>query len=523
MSINDNLNSPTTFLRSQSYIVNGKPNPLSNISRKKYFSNFISKYKRQNNSKQPKKISYKNNNYIKEIKKRKKKMPSSINKFNNNIKKEIKNKKQEDDVENINEKKYYQSSGFSLNINGKQKVNEKVKKQKTINFNINKDKEYNERNIIKNKIDYINLHKKKKDFCNNAFKGKKIKFQIYKSNEFNYTNNDSYKYNLCITNENIKNCNYDDISNMINNFYIQKLSEKKTKHNLLSNYNDYEKLNNDSLTKSEKIKKKKKIINTIKKEDIFLNKILSSNEEDYINRKSNNLLNKLNNYKRRENYTQGNNYIEKNNTKEVLKLLKKSINKMPSFNLNLEADKNNYKIAKINEISKNKNNNLNTSIKNKIKCMNHPYYCLSNNDYSPDLLKSDKDVFSRSLSNAIYAMRDERNTNKFIKELNNNNNYNSNKKIKFSFSKERFEELNDKFYSPLEKKINLFKLENKQYTNYKNNNIIKKINYIKKNSSLYNFRRNSKTEYFQSNIQINNNKLRTCMNLINNTQIMPAN
>ena len=44
MSINQNT--PSTFLRTQSYIVNGKPNPnlLSNISRRKFFSNFIKVY-----------------------------------------------------------------------------------------------------------------------------------------------------------------------------------------------------------------------------------------------------------------------------------------------------------------------------------------------------------------------------------------------------------------------------------------------------------------------------------------------
>ena len=44
MSIN--INTSSTYLRTQSYIINGKPNPskLSNYSRKKYFSKFIKDY-----------------------------------------------------------------------------------------------------------------------------------------------------------------------------------------------------------------------------------------------------------------------------------------------------------------------------------------------------------------------------------------------------------------------------------------------------------------------------------------------
>ena len=85
---NNTHNSPSTFFRTQSYIVNGKPNPLSHISRKKFFSKYIDKFsKRGNIAKNLKLNSNKNKHYISDIKKSKKKKLSSSKKVNNSINK----------------------------------------------------------------------------------------------------------------------------------------------------------------------------------------------------------------------------------------------------------------------------------------------------------------------------------------------------------------------------------------------------------------------------------------------------
>ena len=115
----------------------------------------------------------------------------------------------------------------------------------------------------------------------------------------------------------------------------------------------------------------------------------------------------------------------------------------------------------------------------------------NNNIFKP---KRYKDFTNKSLFNAILSIKDKRNTNKFIKELNKNKNYNSNKIIPFSFIKDNKEEMDDEFYFPLKYKDinnNLFdEKENKRKNFYQNNFNKNKINnIIKKNSSFDNFGR----------------------------------
>jgi hypothetical protein len=120
-------------------------------------------------------------------------------------------------------------------------------------------------------------------------------------------------------------------------------------------------------------------------------------------------------------------------------------------------------------------------------------------------------------------MRDERSTNKFIKELNKNNkNYNSTKAIPFSFSGLN---LKDELYlSHKSHHVNSFYMREKE--NQNTNNIYNRTNScIKKNCSFDNFR-HAKRKSFQSTFNIVNNKMFNCINgdknSINNA-IMPAN
>ena len=475
-------NSPTTFLRTQSYIVNGQPNPLSNISRRKYFSNYIKIFNRkQNILKQSKEKTNNNKNYINEIKNLKNNIASSSNKFSkNNIKKQnqiIKYDEEEKKISSNNHLKFYKTSKYSLAYNMKIKEKEK-EKEKTKDKKCQTSFEYpikengciekaNNRN--KNSKD---IPKEKNENFNKTVNENQKNCFMYKSNRFNNRNKKNIKKNFCLTNENNNNNCNGDISNLMNKIYQKKKLEKKEK----SNFNDFDKNDNNKIYSfnSEKIKRNKNLINYIQKEDNnFINKILSNNEDDYLNinlSKNNNiLLNKLNNYNRRANLAKRNNYIVENTTKEKLKLMKQYINKKPLFSINNENNNDNYKISKINKLEK--KSNLNDIFQNNIK-LNTPinnYNYISNNNYTPlltdyninkkkDLLKSNNKS-SKSLSNVIYAMREERKTNQFIKDFHLNNNINNNSNIitNFSFNKGKME-LNDGFYSPLKNKIDKIKL-----------------------------------------------------------------
>ena len=108
-------NGHTTFLRSQSYIVNGQPNPLSNISRNKYFS----KYTNISNGKNKK--MKKDKNYINLIKKKQKKK-SFPSKKSNKMKyiKQNNNNNQEEYKEFMTEPYNYKPPKYPMSINKEQ-------------------------------------------------------------------------------------------------------------------------------------------------------------------------------------------------------------------------------------------------------------------------------------------------------------------------------------------------------------------------------------------------------------------
>ena len=173
MSINEQ-NSPTMFLRTQSYIVNGKPNPLSNISRRKYFSNFIQNYDRKQKEK-TKTVNSKK--YINKIKNSKKKIPFSTSKFKKKNIQKIKTKEKEENKNDIiNEKTNYKFSKYSLNYNALPKETEKDKEKNQINkinHSINKEKECIIKNNLINEVENEVISKKNKDFFINILKDEK--------------------------------------------------------------------------------------------------------------------------------------------------------------------------------------------------------------------------------------------------------------------------------------------------------------------------------------------------------------
>ena len=251
MNNNTQNTSPSTFLRTQSYIVNGKPNPLSQISRKKFFSKYINKFSRRGN------ITKNNNNkfYISDIKKLKKKKSSSTKKIHNFI------KKKEEDKKEINN--FYLSSNdlFSNNINLKETKNTK---QNNFNKSFIKEKECISNDNEKEK--YTNGNKKQKIFFINKLKDKTKKLPIY-SLELAHKNN----INKMKLTDNEKNNNISsDISNLINNFHNNRVLTEANM-NYISTNKDYD---NDinikyNLTYSEKINKNKRIINSVDKNNLI--------------------------------------------------------------------------------------------------------------------------------------------------------------------------------------------------------------------------------------------------------------
>ena len=481
-------NGHTTFLRSQSYIINGQPNPLSNISRIKYFSKYVNLRNEKN------KKMKKDKNYIYLIKKQKKKSFSS-NKINKKkcIKQNNKNKQEEYkeiETETYNNK----PSKYPMNYNKEQND---IKNFTEINLNEFINDSFKEKDNIKKDKENCKefFHKTKNSFLNKV-PIRKIKIPQYNLNEVTQKkdisiNNSNKQY--CFTTGNIKDSN---------KIYFSDLNKKNT--NIFSNTTKLEfSLKHNSLNKkidnlynseySLKKNKNKKVTFSTYKDKSYINKILFTNDDDYtfVNGHINNnkLLSKLNHYTKREKYSYK--PTAKNVTKDLLKSMKKYLNN--------EITSYKSSNSKINEIPKSKNImnyydsmrstiksyiNFNNSIKNLSK-----YSHLRNNNFCPfsseyntninsgkDLFKNDiKDEFGKSLSNIISKIRDERKTNSFIKELKINNKLIKPKKaIRFSFSQEkneRNEYLNDEFYSPI-KYNNRFLLES--LDKMKSKNIINK-------------------------------------------------
>jgi hypothetical protein len=275
--------------------------------------------------------------------------------------------------------------------------------------------------------------------------------------------------------------------------------------------------------------KKHNNIFTLKKDKLIANKIISNYDEELndINGNKNNykLPNESNYYTKRENYNTFR-YFKSNITKDIFKPIKKLNKEKSMLNTNLIIfldDDNKINSTQINKIPKSQkiinsyktdndmkkkyvkyNNYINNFCKY-IKERNNKFsssikYC-KNNTYEEEKYRP---LSYKSISNKLSSMREELETNKFIKELNRNNKlHKSSNNIIFSFSKEK----NDEFFSPNKtyKNNEIFRKKDiKNYFDYKQIKQ-KKLNCIKKNETFNIYRR---TNYSGTNFK-------SCINIIN--------
>lgn len=426
--MSNEMNNHTTFLRTQSYLVNGKVNPLSNISRKKYFSNYLNICsKKKNNT--SKRNSSKDKKYINQIKNLKKKKQFYSCQFNKKHIKKFNIKENKKEIEN------YQDSEYSLNYSQKQNEFENNKENKPLNNYCQEQQSF-----IKTEIN--------EETNNNKFFDNKTDFNLYGSNRFIEKKNNHYKGDISLKIPRRNNYNDLDVSDLINKIHKKKQFSNSTKFN---NFLKYTKPKNNIIMRNNNstfTEKNRNIYKSFQKDNSYINKIFSLNVKDFTdinyNKNNNKLLYKLNYYKKRENFSK-NNFKSENTTTDKLKLMKRLINKTSLYNTNNFYPKNNlYENNSFKNFSKISRNNNFSQLKSEYQI-----------NSEKNLFKANKDLFKSSLSNAIYSMRDERNTKQFIKELNKNKtNYNRiNDGKLFSFNKQNTENWDDDFYSSLKNKL----------------------------------------------------------------------
>ena len=520
-TLNDNKS--ITFFRTQSYIANGMPNPTFKTSNKDYLSSLIrNKYGKKVEAK-PKTKKGNNKDYIKEIKKSKNKnqkitslqKPTQKKLLDNYINNKL------DEKTEINNKKKNKLSRNTLIYNTKtekfKSINENYLYSKThhqpVKNNDNnfkgKENNKNEMNILGHKRTYIN-----ENLSNNG---------ANKSNGFIKTNNLNEEF-FSKTNKakgGIK-FDYSDLVHRSNLGYMT------TRLNLNSRNKDFKK-NIDNIydiTYRSKLNKNKKKFTSFQKDSKFISKILSKDNDDYLDiknhRNKNVLINKFNLYSKRENLN-----LEENKTQKGLLTIKHLINKKFLFSPKSATNKTHNKSINCFHKSlsnfKQHNKYLNYLSRNKELSPVLTEYNIkktnNNNKISPsiDLFKT---KIGKSISKIINSIREDRKTCKFIKELNKVKKLgnNSNNNIRFSFSRNEEENIEDEFFSPNKSKINII-----QFKESKKMNNNKKINYfIKKNISSDNFKGYSttKNKYNAINRKINNfiNSYKAKSNVI-----MPAN
>ena len=515
MSLNKkNLPPKTTLLRTQSYIINGEPNPLSDIQREKYFSKYYNfgkgKIKKINLKKYKK--------YINLVKKHKNKKFLSCDKKNKSKMNKIIYKEEVKDEENLN----------NINYKENEKNTSKNDSIKNVNLLINNSKEENK--------EFRNEKKKQKNILVNEFQNMKINIPLHISNQDKEKNNIIHNYDneYCFNNESIENNNI-NIPNLIKNNNNNAYSNDIRHH---SRYNSFDNNNDETYNKiyNKNLIKKHNNIFTLKKDKLFANKIISNYDEELndINSNNNNnykLPNESNYYTKRENYNAFRNF-KSNIRNEILKPIKKLNKEKSMLNTNLIIfldDNNKINPTQINKIPKsqkiiNSYKSDNNMKKKYIKYSNYlndfcKYIKERNNKFSSSIKYYNNNTYEeekyrpisyKSISNKICSMREELETNKFIKELNRNNSlYKSTKNIDFSFNNEK----NDEFFSPNKTCRNneiFYKKDIKNYFDYKQMKQ-RKLNCIKKNKTFNIYRRNNCSGInFKSCISIinfiNNNK-----------------
>ena len=494
-----NENKSTTFLRTQSYIANGMTSPDFKSSKKDGFKNLVKNNYNKKESNKSKAKRSKSKNYINGVKKQKKENKTFFNKKSQKqlLKKYINDKLDEkteiinnknnthsrnnayiyntrtEKFKNINENYLYSKTQHLKIINGKEKVYSKGKENDKNSYNIRNKKKYNNNGSMISNHDYEK---------SNGF---------HRSSIYTNKSNDEYFKKTKIEKRDSK----FDLASIVNQ---TKLGIMKTRAKMSRTRNKNFRKDIDSIysmTYRSKIKaNNSKVFTTLKKEKNFVIKILTKENDDYLDIKNhknkNKLLNKLKQFTKREKT----NFEDKSKIQRGLLTVKNLINKkvlnfspkVTSINNNINTPKNifHYSYSNYNQYNNNTLNKFKSKTKSKYK------------DYSPVLTEYNKnkiknesatDLFkikmSKSLSNIINSIRDERQTNKFIKDLNKNKK-SGKEHLKFSFSQNKDDDLNDEFYSPNKNKIKMIQF--KEAKKLSNN---KKINYfIKKNISSDNFK-----------------------------------
>ena len=388
----------------------------------------------------------------------------------------------------VNSNKTFTASNTKFNKKPKKIISSKMsfeKGNKKINYFKNKKRFSNKKigrhltednNIynLQSTINYKDL-KEEIDIINKNNKNRTLDIFINKNNQINLNNNFLYpiQNNLFIK---IK-----------NNFEMNPISLKNIdKYYSNKNINTHNKISfSQSLSPKQKTqirynnlynKKDRKFSYSIKQDSSFIKTILDEEKEDCMNinkmHSNKKLLNKLYSYTSRRN---NKNHKESNITKTILKTMKKSIE---SKSISLSKIHKNKKLIIQNnyyktEFIEHANNSLNN---NYIKLNNLKFSskCLYNNSSSTENNKKNKRIIN-SATNFINSIKEERNTNKFIKELNKKINIFSRKR--FSYNKENYDD-NDEFYtSPKSKRMNNREIIMFHKTNFETNNNFKKKEY----------------------------------------------
>ena len=523
-----NENKSSNFLRTQSYIANGMPNPTFKTSKKDYLSSLIrNKFgnKTQTQHKSNPKIN-KSKNYINDVKKKKKN--SSKKPSQKKLLKKYINDKVEEKTEIINHKNNNKNSRNTYLYNTKtekfKNIDENYLYSKTHHYNVkgnnkkeSKGKENNKNAMnVRNKRNNINKNNGQRNEINKSN-------GLHKSNTFTNNVNDQF---FAKTTQAKNNYNF-DFENIIKQTNLGIMTTRANIRNKRNKQFNKDIDNIYSMTYRSKLKQNPKLLEPGKVKN-FIHKILSNDNDEYLDIKNqknkNTLLNKFIRYTQREkvdfedkNKTQRGLLTIKNliNRKIMIYSPKSTTNKMYNIPTNLFHNSySNYKLyhENLNNFSK-KSNSRNKEIVPVLTEYNVKHR--KKNDSSNDLSKI---KISKSISNLINSIREKRKTIKFIKELNNNKQFgnNSNKHIRFTFSSDKDDDSSDEFYSPNKSKNN-----NKK--KIRNN---KRINYfIKKNISSDNFsnnykKKNNKINYNTINIRINH-----FINAYNEKKhfVMPAN
>ena len=417
--------------------------------------------------------------------------------------------KMSNENDNKNKKKYY----------NKKKENIKMKKliNKT-NDDFKKKEIYKE---LEEQIDIINKNNRNKFFSNSINKQNKKKFKNFLKYNSQDNSINKFKNNFIFNQTSFENMNK-CYSNK-NDYFYKNISLSPSNTTITSDHNQisYKNLYNTN---------DRNYSYSIRHNNSFIKFLLNEDKNDYININKNNnkVLNNLYSYSTRKRYNyKYQNPKEINITAKIVKIMKKSLEyksnslQKKQVNKKLNPQIIGYKSDYINYVNNSANNNylkLNKNLK--------IYSNYFNNDLSPKMkannFKNKKNSklnkILKSASNYLESLKEERKTNKFIRELKKKNN--TSYLSRFSFDKENIDN-NEEFYTNLklnktngQEKIILFDNSKKE----KNRIILKQKNSFKTPRNTWKTK-NLKILYNHKNY-LNDNQKRY---IVKKNIIMPAN